>query len=96
MNSMDRKINELISILEKQEWNAIELELDSNVNIKMTLHKPKYKFIKKSKIIQLHDNITNKKVAITMCTALSIKINEEFSQYEIKLDGEQYIKLKII
>lgn len=44
MNRIIEKIKELIAILEKENWNAIDFETVGAVTIKFALHKPKYKF----------------------------------------------------
>lgn len=96
MTTMDRKINELLAILKKQEWTAIEFETTGYISAKFILHKPKYSFPKNKQIIKLGDNKTDKQVTIDIYAAVELEINEEMQEYEILLDNYQYIKLNII
>lgn len=95
MNRIIEKIKELIAILEKENWNAIDFETVGAVTIKFVLHKPKYKFLKSKNYIQLYDKITDKKVLIDIYMATDIKINTEAEEYEIQLDNDQYVKIKV-
>lgn len=95
MNRIIEKIKELIVILEKENWNAIDFETVGAVTIKFVLHKPKYKFLKNKNYIQLYDKITDKKVLIDIYMATDIKINTEAEEYEIQLDNDQYVKIKV-
>lgn len=45
MNIIDKKIKELITILEKENWKAIDFETVGAVTIKFALHKPKYRYL---------------------------------------------------
>lgn len=92
---MDKKINELITILQKQDWKAIDFETIGTVSVKITLHKPKYELIKRKECIQLCDSVTDKMVIIDMVVATEIIINEEKQEYEIQLDNDQYIKMRM-
>lgn len=63
MTIIDRKIKELMKILEKENWKAIEIEtVGGVVSVKFVLHKPKYKFLKTTEMIQFYDRITDKKI----------------------------------
>ncbi len=95
MNRINKMINELITILEKEKWNAIDFQTVGAVTIKFALHKPKYKFLKSKNYIQLYDKITDKKVLIDIYMATDIKINIEAEEYEIELDNDQYVKMKM-
>lgn len=95
MNKIDKKVEELKSILEKQNWKAIEFETVGAVTIKFALHKPKYTFLKSTNCIKLCDKITDKQVIIDIYIATEIEINEKLQQYEIMLDNDQYIKMKM-
>lgn len=92
MTIMDKKINKLMKILEKENWKAIEIE---TVGVKFVLHKPKYKFLKTTEMIQFYDRITDKKILIDIYCATEIVINEEKQEYEIELYHEEYVKMKM-
>ena len=51
--------------------------------------------ITRGNCIQLYDRLSNNKVIIDIYTATEIYINELKQIYEIQLDNNQYIKLKI-
>lgn len=95
LSNIDKKIKELITILEKEEWTIIDFEAVGTLNIQISLHKPKYRYLKTKDYIQLYDKITGKKVAIDIITARKIEINEALKEYEILLDNGQYIKMKM-
>lgn len=95
MNRIDKQINDLFAILEKQEWNAIEVEIVGTITIKMVLYKPQYSLIKERNCIQLYDNITDKRVIIDIVVATEIIINEQIQEYIIELDNDQNIKMKM-
>lgn len=95
MNKIDKKISELITILERQNWLSIEFETVGTITIKFTLHKPKYRFLKTTNCIQLYDRLTEKKVIIDIYTANRIEINEEVQEYKIILDNGQYVRIKM-
>ena len=93
MSRIDRQVNELIKILEKQEWTSIKFLTVGYVTLNVTLYMPEYKYITRGNCIQLYDRLSNNKVIIY--TATEIYINELKQIYEIQLDNNQYIKLKI-
>lgn len=95
MNIIDKKIKELITILEKENWKAIDFETVGAVTIKFVLHKPKYRYLKTKDRIQLYDRLTDKKVIIDIYVATDIKIDTEAEEYEIQLDNDQYVKMKM-
>lgn len=96
MTIMDKKINKLMKILEKENWKAIEIEtVGGSVSVKFVLHKPKYKFLKTTEMIQFYDRITDKKILIDIYCATEIVINEEKQEYEIELYHEEYVKMKM-
>lgn len=95
MNIIDKKIKELITILEKENWKAIDFETVGAVTIKFALHKPKYRYLKTKDCIQLYDRLTDKQVIIDIYIATDIKINTEAKEYEIQLDNDQYVKMKM-
>ena len=95
LSRIDRQVNELIKILEKQKWTSIEFLTVGYVTLNITLYKPKYKYITKGNYIQLYDKISNNRVRIDIYTATDICINEQEQIYEIQLYNNQYIKLKI-
>lgn len=96
MNIIEEKIKQVINILNRQDWTAIEFETTGMVYVKFVLHKPKYKLMKKLDRVKLYDNHTDKKVIIDLYTATAIYINEDLKEYEIQLGNEQYVKLKMI
>lgn len=77
MAIIDRKIKELMKILEKENWKAIEIETVGAISIKFVLHKPKYKFLKRKGMIQFYDKIADKKMLIDIYCATEIAINEK-------------------
>ena len=96
MTIMDKKINELMKILEKENWKAIEIEtVGGAVSVKFVLHKPKYKFIKKTEMIQFCDIITDKKILIDIYCATEIVIDEKKEEFEIELYLEDYVNMKM-
>lgn len=46
LSNIDKKIKELITILEKEEWTMIDFEAVGTLNIQISLHKPKYRYLK--------------------------------------------------
>lgn len=96
MNRIEIKIKEMINILERQDWTAIEFETIGTVSIKFVLHKPKYRLMKKLDRARLYDKHTDKKVIIDLYTATDIYINEDLKEYEIQLGNDQFVKLKMI
>lgn len=95
VNRIDKQINELMTILQKQDWKTIDFETIGTISIKFTLYSPKYESIKKREFVQLCDSITDKRVIIDMVVATEIIINEEKQEYEIQLDNDQHIKMKL-
>lgn len=95
MAIINRKIKELMKILEKENWKAIEIETVGAVSVKFVLHKPKYKFLKTTEMIQFYDRITDKKILIDIYCATEIVINEKKQEYEIELYHEEYVKMKM-
>lgn len=95
MNTIDKQINELKEILEKQNWRAIEVDTTGAIAIQLVLHKPKYRYLKTIQCIKLYDKLTDKKIIIDIVTANEIKINENINLYSITFDNGQAIKLKM-
>ena len=54
LSRIDRQVNELIKILEKQKWTSIEFLTVGYVTLNITLYKPKYKYITKGNYIQIY------------------------------------------
>lgn len=95
MNRIDNLINKLLNILENESCENIEIEAVGALTVKATLHKPKYSFLKTKESIQFYDKIKNVKIKIDVYTATEIEINENLRQYEIMLDNDQYVKIKM-
>lgn len=95
MNRIVEEMNKLVKILENQSCEIIEIEAVGALTIKAILHKPQYTILKTNESIQFYDKIKNVKVKIDIYKAREIEINEDSKQYEIMLDNDQYVKIKM-
>lgn len=95
MNRIERKINQLLDIFEKEKWEAVRIEIAGDIEIKIVLYKPTYKFLERKGDIQLYDKMTKNKVLIHIFSAGEIEINKKQNKYEILLNNGQYVKMKI-
>lgn len=95
MNRIDKLIEKLLNILENENCEKLEIETVGAITTKIVLYKPKYTFLKVKECIQFYDKISSVKVKIDIYTARELEINENLKQYEIMLDNDQYVKIKM-
>ena len=86
---IDKKINELIEVLKKEQYKNIEVEAVGAVCIKFAMSEPKYKYKARKGTMEWSNTSAKLKLVIDIFSAREIKINRILKTYEIEFENDE-------